>query len=81
MVSLANSNIIISDDFKSTVEAIAYSANMEQYCAEILKAEKMAIETKNLIPICHLLNKYICNSTIYDRLRFINGTFDFVINQ
>ncbi len=82
MNSLANSNITVADaEFYSIMSSVAYSEDMQSYNENILKAEGMALATDNLVPLCHLTQRIICNKEIYSSLHYINGAFDFTTLQ
>ena len=82
LASISDLGLQISNpDFTFKVLSIASAENDSEYKKRIDEAEMMVLSTDNIIPICHLSDKYYCNSAISEKLKFINGAFDFVSVQ
>jgi len=82
MMALANSPIVIEgEDFARLVgEALQATSGLEQ-ASKLAAAEKIAIDTGYIIPVCATSENYICRNDIYGKISYINGGFDFTNNQ
>lgn len=82
MMALANSPIRIgNEDFNRFIAEATHATNMNEHTLKLAQAEKIAIDTGFIIPICSTSENFVCSSSIYGNISYINGGFDFTRNQ